>query len=153
MAYEFVIGKLPFGNNIEQPGQVFAAVLEAKLEFPKWYKDEGGLELIQGLLTFDQTQRLGTGLRGYEDVRRSGYFITKESDDYEVLFNQIMGREIEAPFVPESEIFASDSELDDSNEGSCVSGGDAATEPLQQAKSQNSSISMCCSCFSFFKAS
>merc|ERR1719277_2780782 len=74
MLFEFVCGGLPFANDEEEPSVVCAAVLKDQLEFPFWYRDSDGRNLIEGLLLRDPRRRLGAGPNGCADVRAHPYF-------------------------------------------------------------------------------
>ena len=40
--YEMVCGKLPYGENFNDPVDIYKQIIKTKLKFPKYYKDEIG---------------------------------------------------------------------------------------------------------------
>mmetsp|Transcript_35615 Transcript_35615/g.83287 ORF Transcript_35615/g.83287 Transcript_35615/m.83287 type:complete len:943 (-) Transcript_35615:217-3045(-) len=115
MQFEFVCGLLPFADELDDPTEVCTSVLRDKLSFPNGYKDEHGRLLIQGMLSRDPKKRLGAGMNGYEDIKKHSYFNTAAGSDGEngILFQQIMGRELDPPVVPPGEQYTNPEELDD----------------------------------------
>merc|ERR1719162_2438697 len=67
MLYEFVCGRLPFGDNMEDDGEILASVMGDPLEFPSKYNDSAGKNLMKGLLDKDPITRLGAGVTGFAD--------------------------------------------------------------------------------------
>merc|ERR1712048_227904 len=76
--------------------------------FPRSYKDETGKALIQGLLNKNRCSRLGTGVRGWGEIKRSTFFLVGVSGD---LFSCIAGRELKAPIIPEAERYCDEQKL------------------------------------------
>ena len=48
--YEMVCGKLPYGENLNDPVDIYKEIVKTKLKFPKYYKDEAGKQLMKKLL-------------------------------------------------------------------------------------------------------
>lgn len=48
--YEMVCGKLPYGENLNDPVDIYKEIIKTKLKFPKYYKEETGKELMKKLL-------------------------------------------------------------------------------------------------------
>mmetsp|Transcript_50742 Transcript_50742/g.145626 ORF Transcript_50742/g.145626 Transcript_50742/m.145626 type:complete len:480 (-) Transcript_50742:161-1600(-) len=105
--FELTIGYLPFANDVEGASEVFAAVIKGRLEFPGWYNDARGNELMRGLMCHDPKKRLGSGPGGFEEVKRCSWFMPKRPGGTHI-FDQLMGRELEAPVVPKGEVFGID---------------------------------------------
>lgn len=110
MLFELVCGELPFGNPYElDDALVKEAVLRAEVAFPADYDDELGRELINGLLCRQPERRLGAGAGGFHDLKTASYFAEDEEeedlDDCGALFERILGRTIEPPYVPKGEIY------------------------------------------------
>mmetsp|Transcript_44668 Transcript_44668/g.96027 ORF Transcript_44668/g.96027 Transcript_44668/m.96027 type:complete len:479 (-) Transcript_44668:68-1504(-) len=105
--YELVIGYLPFANELDGAQEVFMAVIQGKIEFPSWYKDTKGMDLMRGLICHDIKKRLGSGPDQFEEIRRAAWFSAKRPGGPH-LFDQLMGRELEAPVVPKGEVYAID---------------------------------------------
>merc|ERR1740139_925434 len=70
--FELVIGELPFANDLDSAQEVCVAVIKGKLEIPPWYKDQGGMELMRGLICHDVKGRLGA--KGFEELRNTPWF-------------------------------------------------------------------------------
>ena len=45
-----VCGKLPYGENLSDPVDIYKEIVKTKLKFPKYYKDQAGKELMKKLL-------------------------------------------------------------------------------------------------------
>jgi len=106
MIYEFVCGNLPFADDLDDPMEICSAVLRENLTFPSHYRDRLGESLIRGLLCRQPKKRLGLGIDGFEDIKKHDYFVVNKGS----LFESILGRELDAPVVPEGETYCS---LDD----------------------------------------
>jgi len=109
MLFEFVCGKLPFGHDIEDTNamEIRRAVQKTNLEFPPFFKDQGGKHVIRHLLSKEPERRLGTGPDGYWYLKNHAFFHV-EGD--ETLFDQLLRRQLQPPFVPHDECFLSDAE-------------------------------------------
>ncbi len=57
--YEFVCGKLPFGDSFEGPYDIYEEIMQSKLEFPVFIKDKKAKKLIEQLLSHHPDQRHG----------------------------------------------------------------------------------------------
>lgn len=104
MLFEFVCGFLPFGEEAEIPNDVCAAVMNDAIVFPDVYCDTQGRELIELLLCRDPRRRLGTGPNGYDEIRAAPFFQVPGKQDG-CIFDRILNRELEPPFMPSSDIF------------------------------------------------
>ncbi|CAJ1351647.1 unnamed protein product [Effrenium voratum] len=110
MLFEFVCGYLPFADDLDDPTEVCTAVLKDPLQFPSNYKDANGKALMKGLLTRQPRKRLGSGLGGWEDVRGAEYFLQGHQGGS--LFDKLLGRELQPPWVPKGETYCDPEELD-----------------------------------------
>lgn len=110
MLFEFVCGYLPFADDLDDPTEVCTAVLKDTLQFPSSYKDANGKTLMKGLLTRQPRKRLGSGLGGWEDVRGAEYFLHGHAGGS--LFDKLLGRELQPPWVPKGETYCDPEELD-----------------------------------------
>jgi len=109
MLFEFVCGYLPFADDLDDPTEVCTAVLKDPLQFPSRYKDTHGRALMQGLLCRQPKKRLGSGIKGYEDVKEAEFF--KVGHTGSSLFNKIMGRELDPPVLPRGETYVNPEDL------------------------------------------
>ena len=56
--YEFFCGKLPFGEDLEDPMDIYRAVCKEELTFPNFVNDEKYMALLHKMLKKNPTQRL-----------------------------------------------------------------------------------------------
>ena len=72
--YEFFCGKLPFGEDLEDPMDIYRAVCKEELSFPNFVNDEKYMALLHKMLKKNPTQRLWK----LEQIKVDPYF--KEFD-------------------------------------------------------------------------
>merc|ERR1719383_867946 len=113
MLFEFVCGYLPFADELDDPTEVCTAVLREQFNFPTTYRDQPGRQLMQGMLTRPAKKRLGTGINGYDDLKKAEFFQLQVSDGPESLFQKIVGRKVDPPVVPEGECYTDPGEVED----------------------------------------
>ena len=68
--YEFFCGKLPFGEELEDPMDIYRAVCNEELTFPNFVHDEKYMSLMNKMLKRNPAQRLWK----YEQIRVDPYF-------------------------------------------------------------------------------
>ena len=68
--YEFFCGKLPFGEELEDPMDIYRAVCKEELSFPNFVHDEKFMLLLNKMLRKNPAQRLWK----YEQIRADPYF-------------------------------------------------------------------------------
>jgi cGMP-dependent protein kinase len=107
--FEFVCGYLPFADDLDDPTEVCTAVVKDPLNFPARYKDEPGKMFILDLLRRTQKKRPGARINGYEDIKQYAFF--KAGHDRSSLFNKILGRELDPPYVPVGETYSDPHEV------------------------------------------
>eukprot|EP00443_Scrippsiella_acuminata_P087917 CAMPEP_0115555964 /NCGR_PEP_ID=MMETSP0271-20121206/98102_1 /TAXON_ID=71861 /ORGANISM="Scrippsiella trochoidea, Strain CCMP3099" /LENGTH=157 /DNA_ID=CAMNT_0002989781 /DNA_START=75 /DNA_END=544 /DNA_ORIENTATION=- len=88
---------------MDAPSEVCAAVLKEPLSFPRGFRDKEGKDLIKALLTRQPEKRLGAG--GLAQVKGNAYFRVAGGEDPDVLFDKLMGRELQPPLVPKGETY------------------------------------------------
>lgn len=86
MMYEFICGKLPFGEDVEDPVQFYQILQKANLTFPSFVHDEVFKDLVRKLLIKDPNKRLYQ----YTLIRNHEYF--KDFD-----FEKLMSLNLPAP--------------------------------------------------------
>lgn len=45
-----VCGKLPYGENVSDPVDIYKEIVKSKLKYPKYYNDDNGKQFISKLL-------------------------------------------------------------------------------------------------------
>jgi len=81
LLFEFVCGYLPFADELDDANEVWQAVIKQPLKFPSRFRDSSAKDLIASLLTKKPSERLGSGVNGYEDIKQHEYFwATKTSE-------------------------------------------------------------------------
>ena len=68
--YEFFCGKLPFGEEYEDPMDIYRAVSKEELSFPNFVHDENFMSLINKMLKKNPTNRLWK----FEQIKEDPYF-------------------------------------------------------------------------------
>ena len=68
--YEFFCGKLPFGEDLEDPMDVYRAVCKEELSFPNFVHDEKFMVLLNKMLKKNPAQRLWK----FEQIKSEPYF-------------------------------------------------------------------------------
>ena len=86
--YEFFCGRLPFGEELEDPMDVYMAVAKDELIFPKFVKDELFINLMKKMLAKSPTNRLWK----FEQVKNDPYF-----RDYE--WNKLISLSLPPPYM------------------------------------------------------
>ena len=86
--YEFFCGRLPFGEELEDPMDVYMAVAKDELVFPKFVKDELFINLMCKMLAKSPTKRLWK----FEQVKNDPYF-----KDYE--WNKLISLSLTPPYM------------------------------------------------------
>jgi cGMP-dependent protein kinase len=69
--YEFICGKLPFAEKLNNPYKIYEEVMKKQLVFPSFQKDEHAINLIKKLLNKNIQER---GMGGFESIKNCGYF-------------------------------------------------------------------------------
>jgi len=68
--YEFFCGKLPFGEEYEDPMDIYRAVSKEELSFPNFVHDDKFMSLLNKMLKKNPTQRLWK----FEQIKEDPYF-------------------------------------------------------------------------------
>lgn len=97
--YEFMVGRLPFGDGAQGHEEIFKAVLKAPLRFPEWLDAPDAKALIRGLLTRDPDKRPGGCCEGFLGLKGHAFFAGFGWD-------ALLGRQLEPPFVPKGEQYS-----------------------------------------------
>ena len=68
--YEFFCGKLPFGEEFEDPMDIYRAVCKEELSFPNFVHDEKYMALLNKMLKKNPANRLWK----FEQIKADPYF-------------------------------------------------------------------------------
>jgi len=90
LIYEMIVGYPPFVD--EDPMGIYQKILSGKIVFPKLF-DKNAKGLVKKLLTADLGKRYGNLKNGVDDIKQHKWF--KDID-----WNQLLAKEIAAPFKP-----------------------------------------------------
>ena len=85
--YEFFCGRLPFGEELEDPMDVYRAVAKEVLDFPKFVKDKDFIELMNKMLRKNPLQRLWK----VQQIKCSEYFSNFE-------WNKLISLSMDPPY-------------------------------------------------------
>ncbi|EGR27973.1 protein kinase domain protein [Ichthyophthirius multifiliis] len=105
--YEFLCGSLPFGEDMEDPYEIYEDIIKKKLQFNHYIKDQKSKNLIQQLLNRQPQMRLGGS---FNNLKQHQFFKNMDwvfllfyfySFFFIVFFQQkLIDMEYEAPFIP-----------------------------------------------------
>ena len=85
--YEFFCGKLPFGEDYDDPMDIYRAVSKEELSFPDFVKDEKFIKLMNKMLKKNPTQRLWK----FKQIKEDPYF-----DDFD--WNKLISLSYPPPY-------------------------------------------------------
>jgi len=91
-AYEFLCGPLPFGNDLDEPKEIWREILTAKLRIPRERVDAPSADLMKQFLRRPVETRLGCSLSGWKKVRTHVFF-------HDFSFDQLLSRQLIPPLV------------------------------------------------------
>ncbi|CAG9330353.1 unnamed protein product [Blepharisma stoltei] len=92
MLYEFICGCVPFGNDEEEPYEIYEKILERRILFPPWLnKNVGVRSVIEQLLSKNPAMRHGGSI---ENLKANAWLA---SIDWEKLLDKLLP----TPYIPE----------------------------------------------------
>ncbi|CAD8129448.1 unnamed protein product [Paramecium sonneborni] len=101
MMYEFIYGKVPYGENADDPYLIFEDIQNNPLNFPSEPKDQNAQKLMEQLINKIPQIRLG-----------SSYAILKKKQFFENFnFDSLMNRDLKPPYIPPNTKFINDKEI------------------------------------------
>lgn len=71
MLYEMVCGKLPFGEDFDDPYLIYKEIMGQKIQYPKYYYSKRGKNLIEKLLEKNSRKR---EIEDFSILKRDPYF-------------------------------------------------------------------------------
>ncbi|TMW56325.1 hypothetical protein Poli38472_006335 [Pythium oligandrum] len=98
LLYELLTGEPPFFSGNNRP-RLYARIMKGQLQFPAFVSADAR-DLIQGLLTVDPTERLGSRKRGHAAIKEHAFF--SKYINWHALFH----RGLRPPFQPRADDFA-----------------------------------------------
>jgi len=118
MIFDMVNGFLPFGDGADDESEIMEAILQDEFEIGDHYTDEVGIKFLKGMMKKNPLKRLGSGVKGWEEIKTHKYFTEKKESSGGVqgvqgnIFDKIMARELQAPIKPgKEEIYSDETEL------------------------------------------
>jgi cGMP-dependent protein kinase len=69
--YEMVCGKLPYGDELDDPYVIYKQIVKEKIQFPHYYNDHRGKTLIKRLLAISPGKR---EIEDFELIKSDPYF-------------------------------------------------------------------------------
>ncbi|OMJ91623.1 hypothetical protein SteCoe_5769 [Stentor coeruleus] len=91
MAYEFLFGYVPFGEDESDPYQIYEKIQQHRLIFPQWIDNKNKVkEFISQLLSKNPASRLGGS---FDKLKTHPWFIGLNWD-------KIISKELKAPYIP-----------------------------------------------------
>jgi len=91
--YQFLTGKLPFGENEENPLDIFKLILTVEFDVPQTLQNENAIALIKQLLDKRPNRRLGS-FQSFETLKNHKFFEDFNWDD-------LVMRKIQPEYLPE----------------------------------------------------
>jgi cGMP-dependent protein kinase 1 len=88
--FEFLCGALPFGENTDDPYEIYSEILSKKLQYAAFMKDKKAKKILEQLL--NRTPEL----------RNGGSFAALKSHQWFEQFDwdKLMEKELKPPFIP-----------------------------------------------------
>jgi len=99
--YEFMCGRVPFGEDADDPYEIYEEVITKPLSYPNFLKDKKARRLMDQLINKVPEVRLGGS---YASLKAHQWF-----DNFD--WDKLMERQFKAPYVPAKEKMISDSEI------------------------------------------
>jgi cGMP-dependent protein kinase len=90
MLFEFLIGPCPFGENSEDPYEIYNEILTKKHVFPPWFKDVKAKALIDQMLSRVPEKRLGGS---FATLKAHPWFETLDWD-------KLHDKQLKPPYIP-----------------------------------------------------
>merc|ERR1712113_807948 len=78
--------------------QIYVDILQAQLRFPRMV-DQAGMDFARQLLHKQPQHRLGSSLRGWQEIKDHPFFACAGQGD-DTYFDMLKGRKVDVPYVP-----------------------------------------------------
>ncbi|EGR27446.1 protein kinase domain protein [Ichthyophthirius multifiliis] len=90
LLYEFMSGMVPFGNEKNDPYEIYQEILNKDVKYPDYFKDKKAKRLIDQLLSLQPQLRLGGS---YASLKNHAWF---DNLEWDLLYN----KQLKPPFIP-----------------------------------------------------
>lgn len=91
--YEFIIGKLPFGDNLDDPFGIYEEIIKSQIKFPRNI-DQNSKTFLNRLLNKNNQSRLGNG---FEELKNHPYFGGHS-------WSEIINKKVDPTYKPSSDL-------------------------------------------------
>ena len=102
--YEMVCGKLPFGQELDDPYMIYKEIMGQKIQYPNYYYNKKGKVLIERLLERNSLKR---EIEDFEVLKRDSYFEQFKWDD-------LYQKKMKPPVAPKKKKDSSNNRLGES---------------------------------------
>lgn len=99
--YEFMCGMVPFGEEAEDPYEIYEEIIKKDITYPNYLKDKKAKKLMDQLLSRVPEVRLGGQ---YATLKANPWF---ENFDWD----KLLDKELKAPYLPPQEKLIKDDEI------------------------------------------
>ncbi|CAD8213308.1 unnamed protein product [Paramecium octaurelia] len=99
--YEFMCGGVPFGEELEDPYQIYEEIMNTQIKYPTFLKDRYAKKLMEQLMNRQPETRLGAS---YSALKAHPWF-----DDFD--FDKLFSRELKPPYLPKAENMVSENDI------------------------------------------
>ncbi|CAK66144.1 unnamed protein product (macronuclear) [Paramecium tetraurelia] len=99
--YEFMCGGVPFGEELEDPYQIYEEIMNTQIKYPTFLKDRYAKKLMEQLMNRQPEIRLGAS---YSALKAHPWF-----DDFD--FDKLFSKELKPPYLPKAENMVSENDI------------------------------------------
>ncbi|CAD8121760.1 unnamed protein product [Paramecium sonneborni] len=101
--YEFLCGGLPFGEDQEDPFEIYKEIVKNSIHYPQYITDKTAKTIIEQLMNKIPECRLGGS---YSSLKNNQWF-----SDFD--WNKLIKRELQPPLIPKKEKVMNNSQIED----------------------------------------
>ncbi|CAD8075753.1 unnamed protein product [Paramecium primaurelia] len=99
--YEFMCGGVPFGEELDDPYQIYEEIMNTQIKYPTFLKDRYAKKFMEQLMSRQPETRLGAS---YSALKAHQWF-----DDFD--FDKLFSRELKPPYLPKAENMVSEHDI------------------------------------------
>lgn len=100
--YEFMCGAVPFGEEAEDPYEIYEEVIKKPLTYPNYVKDKNAKKVMEQLLSKIPEIRLGSS---YASLKANVWFSSFDWD-------KLLDKELKPPYIPPKNKMINDKEIE-----------------------------------------